>query len=97
MAQYPGIDRATHFYSDDDFAHEIYAGRPQRVIFLEDWSSQEFLQRMMAKGTCPFLLISRWSGVVKPVDQLYSAIGLQRSELVGGDFVVYAQECLLQP
>lgn len=95
LAGYPGLDKASHFYSDDDFVHEIYAGRPQRIIPLSDWSGQEILfSGLMKTGTCPFVLVTRESGVASQLDVFSQAAGLRRRDLLGGAFILYAQDCL---
>jgi hypothetical protein len=96
--QLPGIDKATHFYSDYNFTHEIFGNRPQRIILDEEQIARSgFLARILAAGHCPFILVNQGSSMSKLMDQHYQEAGLTRLEMPGGAFELFAQPCLLSP
>ena len=95
---FPGIDKASHFYSDLNFTHEIYANRPQRIILLEDQIEKEgFLPSIMARGQCPFVLVNQGDHMSQLMDQHYHEANLIRLEMVDGQFELFAQPCLFSP
>jgi hypothetical protein len=94
----PGIDKATHFYSDYDFTHEIFGNRPQRIILNVDQIAKPgFLAGIMATGQCPFVLVNQGDEMSQLMDQHYTEAGLTRLEMMGGRFELFAQACLLSP
>jgi hypothetical protein len=95
---YPGISKVSHFYSDTDFTHQIYAQRPQRLIADEASLEQDgFLDSLMAKGTCPFVVVEAGSPLSQLMKQVYQGSGLTRYEMIGGSFELYARDCLFTP
>jgi hypothetical protein len=68
LADREELAEASHFYSDDVFTHQIFAGMPQRIIFgtggfswthdLRDYLTRE---ELWATGTNPFFLVSTGS------------------------------------
>jgi hypothetical protein len=98
LSTYPGISRASHFYTDSNFTHQIYARRPQRVIsFVDSLNQGGYLDRLMAKGTCPFVLVNAGSPMSELMSQVYQGSGLSRYVLMDGRFELYAQDCLFSP
>jgi hypothetical protein len=98
LKTYPGITRVSHFYSDQDFVHQIYARLPQRVITYEDSLNQKgYLDSLMAKGTCPFVLVEAGDSLSKIMNQVYKKSGLNRYILEDGLFELYAKKCLFTP
>jgi len=96
--KFPGIDKVSHFYSDLNFTHEIYANRPQRIILLEDQIEKEgFLPSIMARGQCPFVLVNSGDHMSQLMDQHYHEADLIRLEMVNGQFELFAQPCLFSP
>jgi hypothetical protein len=94
--QLPGIDKATHFYSDYNFTHEIFGNRPQRIILDDEQIARPgFLARILAAGHCPFILVNQGSSMSQLMDQHYQEAGLTRLEMSGGAFELFAQPCLL--
>jgi hypothetical protein len=95
---FPGINKISHFYSDQNFTHQIFANRPQRIIL--DESQIEiagFLPSIMAKGVCPFLLVNQGEEMSQLMNQHYHEANLIRMELINGHFELFAQPCLFSP
>ncbi|HEX9089917.1 MAG TPA: hypothetical protein VF831_00430 [Anaerolineales bacterium] len=94
----PGITKATHFYSDYNFTHEIFASRPQRIILITDQIAQPgFLTRILATGQCPFVLVNQGDEMSQLMDQHYQETDLIRLDLLNGQFELFAQPCLFSP
>ena len=94
----PGIDKASHFYSDLNFTHEIFANRPQRIILIEDQIEKVgFLHSIMARGQCPFVLVNQGDHMSQLMNQHYHEVDLIRLEMVDGQFELFAQPCLFSP
>ncbi len=94
----PGIGKASHFYSDYNFTHEIFANRPQRIILIEDQLEEEgFLSHILATGRCPFVLVNQGDNMSQLINQHYKEADLIRLEMVHGQFELFAQPCLLSP
>lgn len=95
---YPGITRVSHFYTDTDFTHEIYARLPQRIITDETSLLQNgYLDSLMSKGTCPFVLVETGDPLSRVMNKVYKKSGLNRYVLLDGLFELYAQKCLFTP
>jgi hypothetical protein len=94
----PGIAKVSHFYSDYNFTHEIFANMPQRIILIEDQiDEQGFLSHILATGQCPFVLVNQGDNMNQLMDQHYQEVNLIRLEMMNGQFILYAQACLLSP
>ena len=94
----PGIGKATHFYSDYNFTHEIFGNRPQRIILIEDQLDQKgFLSTLMSKGQCPFVIVNTGDHMSRLMNQHYQEANLTRLEMLGGQFELFVQPCLLSP
>jgi hypothetical protein len=94
----PGIGKATHFYSDYDFTHEIFVSMPQRIILIEDQIDEKgFLSNILAFGQCPFVLVRQGDKMNELMDLHYEEANLIRLEMMQGQFILYAQPCLLSP
>jgi hypothetical protein len=95
---YPGIKRVTHFYSDYNFNHEIYANRPQKIIVdQEKFKKAGFLKALMGKGNCPFVLVNKGGTMSQLMQQYYKEAGLSERDMANGQFELYAQDCLFSP
>jgi hypothetical protein len=95
---FPGINKASHFYSDYNFTHEIFANRPQRIILIEDQIEKEgFLHSIMARGQCPFVLVNQGDHMSQLMNQHYQEADLIRLEMMDGQFELFAQPCLFSP
>ena len=96
--KFPGINKASHFYSDLNFTHEIFANRPQRIILIEDQIEKEgFLHSIMARGQCPFVLVNQGDHMSQLMNQHYHEANLIRLEMMDGQFELFAQPCLFSP
>jgi hypothetical protein len=96
--QLPGIDKASHFYSDYNFTHEIFGNRPQRIILDVDKIAEPgFLSDLMATGQCPFVLVNQGDEMSQLMDKQYMTAGLTRLGMLNGQFDLFAQPCLLSP
>jgi hypothetical protein len=94
----PGIAKASHFYSDDNFKHEIFIHIPQRIIFEQDRIDEAgFLSHILATGQCPFVLVNQDDRWRQLMDKHYQEVNLIRLEMLQGQFILYAQPCLLSP
>jgi len=94
----PGISNASHFYSDYDFTHEIFVNMPQRIILIEDQIDEKgFLSNILSFGHCPFVLVNQGDKMNELMDQHYEELNLIRLEMMHGQFMLYAQPCLLSP
>lgn len=94
----PGISKATHFYSDYNFTHQIFGNRPQRIILdVDQIASPGFLSRIMATGQCPFVIVNQGDKMSQLMDQYYQDANLIRLEMLNGQFELFAQPCLLSP
>jgi hypothetical protein len=94
----PGIAKATHFYSDYDFTHEIFVKMPQRIILIEDQIDEKgFLSNILAFGQCPFVLVKQGDKMNLLMDQHYQKVNLTRLVMMNDQFILYAQPCLLSP
>ncbi|HSB65605.1 MAG TPA: hypothetical protein VLD65_03450 [Anaerolineales bacterium] len=94
----PGINKASHFYSDNNFTHEIFGNRPQRIILVEDQLEQKgFLSGLMSTGQCPFVIVNTGDRMSQLMGQYYKEANLTRLEMLNGQFELYAQPCLLSP
>jgi hypothetical protein len=94
----PGIGKVSHFYSDYNFTHEIFANRPQRIILIEDQIEEGgFLSRILATGQCPFVLVNQGDKMSQLMNQHYQEVNLTRLEMMHGQFELFAQPCLLSP
>ena len=94
----PGIYKASHFYSDNDFTHQIFANRPQRIILIEDQLDQQgFLSTLMATGQCPFVIDITGDHMSELMNQHYLEANLTRLVMLNGHFELFAQPCLLSP
>jgi hypothetical protein len=95
---FPGINKVSHFYSDQNFTHQIFANRPQRIILDENQIEKAgFLSSILAKGMCPFVLVNQGEGMSRLMDEHYHEANLLRLELMNGQFELYAQPCLFSP
>ena len=95
---FPGINKASHFYSDYNFTHEIFANRPQRIILIEDQIEEVgFLHSIMARGQCPFVLVNQGDHMSQLMNQHYHEADLIRLEMMDGQFELFAQPCLFSP
>ena len=71
----PGIAKVSHFYSDYNFTHEIFANMPQRIILIEDQiDEQGFLSHILATGQCPFVLVNQGDNMNQLMDQHYQEV-----------------------
>jgi hypothetical protein len=94
----PGISKASHFYSDYNFTHEIFVNMPQRIILIEDQIDEEgFLSHILSIGQCPFILVNQGDKMNQLMDEHYQEVNLIRLEMMQGQFILYAQPCLLSP
>jgi hypothetical protein len=94
----PGIYKATHYYSDNNFKHEIFGNRPQRIILIENQLEQPgFLSSIMATDQCPFVIVTAGDHMSQLMDQHYQEVNLVRLEMLHGQFELFAQPCLLSP
>jgi hypothetical protein len=95
---YSGIDKVSHFYSDQNFTHEIFANRPQRIILDENQIEKAgFLPSIMAKGVCPFVLVNKGEAMSQLMNEHYHEANLIRKEMMDGQFELFAQPCLFSP
>jgi hypothetical protein len=95
---FPGINKVSHFYSDQNFTHEIFANRPQRIILDESqFEMAGFLPGIMAKGVCPFVLVNQGDDMRQLMNEHYNDANLIRMEMMDGQFELYAQPCLFSP
>jgi hypothetical protein len=95
---FPGINKVSHFYSDQNFTHEIFANRPQRIILNESQIEiAGFLSGIMAKGVCPFVLVNQGEGMSQLMNEHYHEVNLIKLEIMNGQFELYAQPCLFSP
>jgi hypothetical protein len=98
LSTYPGISQVSHFYTDTNFTHQIYARRPQRVIsFVDSLNQGGYLDSLMSKGTCPFVLVNAGDPMSELMLQVYQGSGLTRYVLMDGRFELYARDCLFLP
>jgi len=98
LSEYPGFRRSTHFFSDHNFTHQIYANRPQRIILVKEWIAKPgFLEHYLLNDQCPFVLVNQGTETNQVMDDEYARVGLNRYELVDGAFVLYANDCLTSP
>jgi hypothetical protein len=98
LSTFPGINRVSHFYTDTNFTHQIYARRPQRVIsFIDSLNQGGYLDSLMSKGTCPFVLVNAGDPMSELMSQVYQGSGLTRYVLMDGRFELYARDCLFSP
>jgi hypothetical protein len=98
LSTYPGISRVSHFYTDTNYTHQIYARRPQRVIsFVESLNQGGYLDSLMSKGTCPFVLVNAGDPMSELMLKVYQGSGLTRYVLMDGRFELYARDCLFSP
>ncbi len=61
------LTSSSHFYTDYDFTHQIFAGMPQRII----WDRLDLVKarKLLARGERPFFLLSQASSAKKALDQ----------------------------
>jgi hypothetical protein len=96
--KFPGINKVSHFYSDQNFTHEIFANRPQRIILDESQiENAGFLTSIMARGVCPFVLVDQGEAMSQLMNEHYHEVNLIRMEMMDGQFELYAQPCLFSP
>ncbi len=94
----PGISKATHYYTDYNFTHEIFGNRPQRIILdVEQIAQPGFLDGILATGECPFIIDTQSDKMSQLMDQNYQLAQLTRLEMLNGQFELFAQPCLLSP
>jgi len=94
----PGIYKASHFYSDNNFTHEIFGNRPQRIILIENQLEQKgFLSSIMSTGQCPFVIVNTGDHMSQLMDQHYQEANLIRLEMLNDQFELFVQPCLLSP
>ena len=90
--------KVSHFYSDQDFTHEIFANRPQRIILDENQIEiTGFLPSIMAKGVCPFVLVNQGEDMSQLMNEHYHEANLIKIEMINGLFELYALPCLFSP
>ena len=95
---FSGINKVSHFYSDQNFTHKIFANRPQRIILDESqFEMAGFLPGIMAKGVCPFVLVNQGDDMRQLMNEHYNDANLIRMEMMDGQFELYAQPCLFSP
>jgi hypothetical protein len=95
---FPGINKVSHIYSDQNFTHEVFANRPQRIILDESQIEQAgFLTSIMARGVCPFVLVNQGEEMSQLMNKHYHEVNLIRMEMMDGQFEIYAQPCLFSP
>ena len=79
---------ASHFYSDYDFNHQIFAQKPQRIIWWDSVSESD-AKTYLSLGTDPFFIFNVDSDLGKQFKQFYGNLGLRRTEL--SHFVIYSK------
>jgi len=77
-----GIDSSTHFYSDRDFRHQLYARIPQRIIWDVDVIDRELIDSLLQTGKDPFFVLHTDQQDLLPLISTLqqSELGLQRWE-----------------
>lgn len=79
------VSNASHFYSDDDFLHQLFVEKPHRIIYDNQIREPDVVQRIRATGGHFFFVLHSGSAV-----QLFiaSAFPEMKQERIG-EFLVY--------
>jgi hypothetical protein len=88
------VDQSSHFYSDAIFEHQIFAGVPQRIFWdLELVEDAATVNRFLASGQSPFILLQNWRREAKALDELIAngSVKLQVEEFPASGFTLYYQ------
>lgn len=77
-----GMDSATHFYSDRDFRHQLYARIPQRILWDVDAIDHVLIDSLLQTGKAPFFVLhTDQQGSLPLISALEQReLGLQRWE-----------------
>jgi hypothetical protein len=86
------IQSSTHFYSDRDFVHQIFAGIPQRIF----WDTSvlrdaQAVRALLATGRAPFILLRQGSWEAGAVEELMASgqVPLEKITFPRYGFVLY--------
>ncbi len=86
------VDKASHFYSDGIFEHQIFAKIPQRIFWypevVEDAAA---VNNLLASGQNPFILFQNWGPEAKALDELIAngSVNLKVVEFPESGFTLY--------
>jgi hypothetical protein len=84
---------STHFYSDYNFIHQVYAGIPQRILWDEaTYSTPEALVHLMSLGARPFFVFNSDSEEHQLFRTAWTQrdLGLVELRSASGKAIVYA-------
>ncbi len=92
------IRRASHFYSDYGFIHQVFSGKLQRILwegaqeFGEDGAQQAArLRELLSQGSHPFFLVRESStALIGVLNTQGATVGLRPMGLKGFGFEVYS-------
>jgi hypothetical protein len=84
---------SSHFYSDRDFLHQIFAGIPQRIF----WDTSilrdpQAIRALLMSGHAPFILLRQGSWEDGAVGELMASgqVPLERTTFAQYHFVLYS-------
>lgn len=94
------VRRAAYFYSDDDFTHQVFSGKLQRILWSGaagfgegDSSQQACLAGLRPDGGHPFFLFQeRSAGLIAVLEKQMAAAGLRKREFPDLGFRLYYGE-----
>ena len=86
------VDRASHFYSDRDFRHQLYARIPQRILWdTTNVGDEQRIRELLRTGDHPFFVMHEASDELKALEAglAGSSIELERTIHPEAGLVVY--------
>ena len=91
VSQIPSVSDASHFYTDLNFNHQLFASMPHRIIWQKENRTEEGLAALCRHGSAPFFLV-RDSSEVEAVLRKASSLDLNRLEFPAYGHVLYMQK-----
>jgi hypothetical protein len=84
------VKNSSHFISDLDYTHQIYSGKPQRII-LHDYLflNISFISGITAKGKTPFIILRNNELPYFYFNQYSKILNYKKSNISSKDFTVY--------
>lgn len=89
LAEMVTESRASHFYTDRNFLHQLFANIPQRIIWDEEGFDKDVVTDLLSKGSNPFFLFRENGDLDQKMQVMYRELELQRSEFFDEGYVLY--------